>query len=178
MPPQNLRAVGDRIEELLDELHEVADPRALAIAEELLRSLTDLYGGGLERIMVLASEASPEFGQRLVDDELVGSLLIAHGLHPDDVETRVEHALESVRPFLTEHDATVELLEIDTQAAAVHVLLVGAGDGCGSSASTLQFTVETAIIEAAPEIATIDVARPAPKPPAVPVTLGRTVANA
>jgi Fe-S cluster biogenesis protein NfuA len=175
MPPQNLRAVGDRIEELLDELHQVADPRALAIAEELLRSLTDLYGGGLERIMALASDDAPAFAQRLVDDELVGSLLVAHGLHPDDVETRVERALESVRPFLTEHDASVEL---DLHAAAVHLRLSDAGDGCGSSGVTLQLTVETAVIEAAPEIVTIDVDRPAPKPPPVPVTLGRKVANA
>jgi len=178
MAPQNLRAVGDRIEQLLDELHDVADPRALAIAEELLRSLTDLYGGGLERIMTLASDDAPEFGRRLVDDELVGSLLVAHGLHPDDVETRVERALESVRPFLAEHDASVELLDIDLHAAAVHLWLSGAGDGCGSSGATLQLTVETAVIEAAPEIVTIDVDRPAPKPPSVPVSLGRKVANA
>jgi len=178
MPPQNLRAVGDRIEVLLDELHAVADPRALAIAEELLRSLTDLYGGGLERIMALASEVAPEFGPRLVEDELVGSLLVAHGLHPDDVETRVARALESVGPFLAEHDASVELLEIDRSAAAVHLRLLGAADGCGTSGVTLQLTVETAVIEAAPEIVTIDVDRPAPTPPPVPVTLGRKVANA
>jgi Fe-S cluster biogenesis protein NfuA len=178
MAPQNLRAVGDRIEQLLDELHEVADPRALAIAEELLRSLTDLYGGGLERVMALASDDAPAFAQRLVDDELVGSLLVAHGLHPDDVETRVERALESVRPFLAEHDAAIELLDIDLHAAAVHLRLSGAGDGCGSAGVTLQLTVETAVIESAPEIVTIDVDRPAPKPPSVPVTLGRKVANA
>ncbi len=61
------------------------------IAEELLRSLTDLYGGGLERIMVLACRRTrPRSAGACVDDELVGSLLVAHGLHPDDVETRVE----------------------------------------------------------------------------------------
>ena len=140
--------------------------------------MTDLYGGGLERIVVLASTEAPEFAQLLVDDELVGSLLIAHGLHPDDVESRVVRALESVRPFLAEHDGAVELLEIDLDAAAVHLQLVGGGDGCGSSASTLQLAVEAAIIEAAPEIATIDVDRPAPRPTSVPVTLGRKVANA
>ncbi len=143
-----------------------------------MRSVTELYGGGLERILVLASEDAPEFAQRLVDDELVGSLLVAHGLHPDDVETRVERALESVRPFLAEHDGDVELLEIDLDAAAVHLRLLGAGDGCGSSTVTLQLAVEAAIIEAAPEIVTIDMDRPVPKPPAVPVTLGRKVANA
>ena len=63
--PQNLRAVGDRIEQLLDELHAVADPQGLAIAEELLRSVTELYGGGLERIVTLgARQARTELIRR------------------------------------------------------------------------------------------------------------------
>jgi Fe-S cluster biogenesis protein NfuA len=173
MPPQNLRAVGDRIEQLLDDLHAIADPRARATAEELLRSVTELYGGGLERIMQLASADVPAFGQLLVDDELVGSLLIVHGLHPDTIETRVERALETVRPFLAQHDGNVELIDIDARAGAVYLRLLGSCDGCPSSTVTLQLAVEAAIIEAAPEIVTIDVDQPTPAPAGVPVTLGR-----
>ena len=36
----------------------------------------------------------------LADDELVASLLLVHGLHPDDLDERVERALDVVRPYL------------------------------------------------------------------------------
>ena len=53
--PQNLRAVGDRIESLLDELRAAADPRSYELAEELLRLVTELYGAGLSRLVELAT---------------------------------------------------------------------------------------------------------------------------
>jgi Fe-S cluster biogenesis protein NfuA len=178
MSPQNLRVVGDRIEQLLDELHATADPPSRATAEALLRSVTELYGGALEQIVRLAARDAPEFLARLFDDELIASLLIVHGLHPDDVETRIERALESVRPFLAEHDGNVELLEIDTHASAVHLRLVGSFEGCRSSTSTLQLAVEAAVVEAAPEILIVDIERPPPPPSVVPVTIGRKPAHA
>ena len=175
MPPQNLRAVGDRIEQLLDELHATADPRARATAEELLRLVTELYGGALERVVQLASADAPALAARLFDDELVASLLVVHGLHPDPVDARVERALGSVRPLLAEQGGEVELLDIDAQAGAVHLRLRG-GEGCGSA--TMRLAVEGAIIEAAPEIVTFDIELAPPRPPTVPVTIGRKVAHA
>ena len=35
-----------------------------------------------------------------------------HGLHPYDVEERVERALDGVRPYLGSHGGDVELLEV------------------------------------------------------------------
>src|SRR4029453_14338146 len=81
----NLRATGDRIERLLDELRVAADPRSYQIAEELLRAVTGLYGGGLARVVDLVGDGAPDVMARLVDDELVASLLIVHGLHPKHV---------------------------------------------------------------------------------------------
>jgi Fe-S cluster biogenesis protein NfuA len=173
MAPQNLRVVGDQIEQLLDELQATTtDARVLATTDELLRLVTELYGGGLERILQLASDHSPSLVPELFDDELVRSLLIVHGLHPDPVEVRVERALESVRPLLAQHDGDVELLDVDRTAAAVHLRLLGSCDGCASSTVTLQVAVEAAINEAAPEITIIDVEEPAPEPIGVPVTIG------
>ena len=171
-PPDDLRATGDRIERLLEELRAAADPRSYQLAEELLRSITELYGGGLARVVELASDAPPVMA-RLVDDELVASLLLVHGLHPDSVAARVEQALEGVRPFLAQHDGDVELLDIDTDAGAVLLRLLGSCDGCPSSPVTLQHAVEQAIFEAAPEIVKIDVEEPRTPSLSVPVTLGR-----
>jgi Fe-S cluster biogenesis protein NfuA len=182
MAAQNLRAVGDRIEQLLDELHTTAEPAACALAQELLRLVTELYGGGLERVVVLAREDAPELVDRLLADELVASLLLVHGLHPESVTARVEQALESVRPFLATHDGDVELLDVDEDAGAVHLRLLGSCDGCPSSAVTLRDAVERAIVEAAPEITVIDVEQPsaeAPEPAVIgtPVTLTRKPAS-
>jgi Fe-S cluster biogenesis protein NfuA len=167
--PQNLRAVGDRIESLLDELRAATDPRSYELAEELLRLVTELYGAGLSRLVELAPDRTDAF----LGDELVASLLLVHGLHPDALVTRVERALDSVRPFLGQHGGDVELLDIDETAGAVHLRLLGSCDGCPSSAITLQHAVEGAIVEAAPEIVIIDVEQPSTDSVSVPIELGR-----
>ncbi len=131
------------------------------MAEELLRSITDLYGGGLARVVEIARDRDPEMFDELVRDPVLSSLLLVHGLHPDALDARVERALESVRPFLARHGGDVELLDLDEALGAVHLRLLGSCDGCPSSAITLQNSVERAIVEAAPEIVIIDVEQPA-----------------
>ena len=57
MPQEkNLRAAGDRIEGLLQELGTVADPRVRANAEELVRLLMELYGSALARILEIVDD--------------------------------------------------------------------------------------------------------------------------
>jgi Fe-S cluster biogenesis protein NfuA len=170
--PQNLRATGERIEQLLDELQATADPRSFDRAQELLRLVSDLYGGGLARVVELAREQAPGLIEAFVADDLVASLLLVHGLHPASVASRVEEALAQVRPFLASHGGDVELLGIDPDAGAVHLRLLGSCDGCPSSAVTLQMAVERAIVEAAPEIIRIDVDQPSQVSPGVPVSIG------
>jgi Fe-S cluster biogenesis protein NfuA len=172
----DLRATGDRIEVLFDQLRINADPRVYDQVEELLRLVTELYGAGLARVVELLQVEAPELLTVLVDDELLGSLFVVHGLHPQDLATRVAIALDSVRPFLQGHGGDVELLELDEAVGAVHLRLLGSCDGCPSSAVTLRTEVERAIAEAAPEIVTIDVEEPnAPDAPGVTtaVELGR-----
>ncbi len=36
-----------------------------------------------------------------------------HGLHPHDVERRIEDALDSVRPYMGSHGGDVKLLGVD-----------------------------------------------------------------
>jgi Fe-S cluster biogenesis protein NfuA len=169
--PQNLRAAGDRIEQALDELHATADPRTINLAEELLRLVTELYGAGFARAIELARQQAPELLAAFVDDELVASLLLVHGLHPESVDNRVEAALVAVRPFLAQHGGDVELLGIDEDLGAVKLRLLGSCDGCPSSASTLKGAVEVAITDAAPEIVRIVVEEPTPEVVSVPVSL-------
>ena len=69
--PQNLRAVGDRLEQLFDVLQAEADPRSRELAEELVRLVTELYGAALERVVELAREKAPAFVASIADDELI-----------------------------------------------------------------------------------------------------------
>ena len=171
--PQNLRASGERIEQALNELQATADPRSLNLAEELLRLGSDLYAAGLARMAEIARDRSPELITDFAADELVASLLLVQGLHPDPLDVRVEGALESVRPFLGRHGGDVQLLAVDDDLGAVKLRLLGNCDGCPSSTATLQGAVEAAILEAAPEVTRIVVEEPnVDATPAVPIALG------
>jgi len=169
--PSNLRATGDRIESLLDQLQATGDSRAVALAEELLQLVSELYGAGLDRAVELARSLSPAVVEAFATDDLLASLLVVHGLHPETLDRRVERALEKVRPFLAAHAGDVELIAIDADAGALTLRLLGSCDGCPSSAVTLQMAVERAITEAAPEIVRIDVDEPTPVR-SVPISLG------
>jgi hypothetical protein len=48
----------------------------------------------------------------LAQDQLISNLLVLHGLHPLDFETRVLNAIESVKPRLGLHGGSVELIGV------------------------------------------------------------------
>ena len=166
------QGIGDRIEDQLAALQARADPRLFDQAVELLQLVSELYGTGLARIMELARQHAPDLIGHITSDELLASLLVANGLHPDELGDRIASALDSVRPFLAGHGGDVELLDIDERAGAVRLRLLGSCDGCPSSAITLRTTVERAIIDAAPEIMIIDVEEPSEQSVSIPVMLG------
>jgi Fe-S cluster biogenesis protein NfuA len=107
--------------------------------------------------MMEIAAASGEAGWRIIDmfalDDLVANLLILHGLHPSDIESRVRNALEKVRPYLQSHGGNVELIEI--AGGAVRLRLIGSCNGCPSSSATLKNAIETAIRETAPDVTSI-----------------------
>lgn len=167
----NERTIGDTIERSLEQLQARVDPRVFDQAVELVQLVSQLYGSGLARIMKLAEQHAPDLVGLIVADDLLASLLVANGLHPDDLIVRIERALEGVRPFLAGHGGDVELLDIDERLGAVHLRLLGSCDGCPSSAVTLRTTVERAIVEAAPEIVIIDVEEPTQPDVVTPISL-------
>lgn len=146
------------IEELLRTLETIADPTVQAGAVELVQTLMEVHGAGLERIIELVKQAG-EPGQTIIDrlahDPVVSSLLLVHGLHPDDLQTRVQRALERVRPYLHSHGGDVQLLGITD--GRVRLRLQGSCHGCASSATTLKLAIEDAIYEAAPDVMELQV---------------------
>lgn len=154
----DLRATGDRIDVLLD-ASGAGGVVARERAEELVRLTADLYGAGIERILEVLYDSGrldDDVLAALAGDDLVASLLLVHDLHPYDVGTRVEQALDSVRPYLGSHGGDVELLAVGDDGV-VRLRLLGSCDGCPSSSVTLKLAVEGAIEAAAPEITSIEV---------------------
>ncbi len=169
-PAPDLGTTGERIDALIEAIATAPPPgtvgqhgdRARERAEELVRVVTDLYGAGLERLLDIVFDSGrldDELLALLARDELVASLLLVHGLHPYDVRTRVEQALDDVRPYLGSHGGDVELVEV-TDAGDVHLRLLGSCDGCPSSSVTLELAVQDAIESAAPEVVRIEVDAP------------------
>jgi Fe-S cluster biogenesis protein NfuA len=146
-----------RIGEIVEQLESAADPSARAMTKELLESLMALHGAGLERILELASEAG-EAGETLIRkcgrDELVSSLLLLYGLHPEDLHARVTGALEKSRAYLESHTASAELVSIRDDGTVTLRLQVKSS-GCGSSASSVKSILEAAVQDAAPDATSI-----------------------
>ncbi len=142
-----------RIETLVEEIEALPDAHARAQAQELIQSLLELYGEGLARMLELAGQDGAA-GEALIEafagDELVGSLLLLHGLHPVDIETRIGRALDEVRPYLASHGGNVELLGVADGVASLR--LQGSCHGCPASAVTLKLAIEEAIYKAAPDL--------------------------
>jgi len=164
------RQLRDRIrrgESLLQEVDQFKDASARAKTREIVQVLMDLHGAGLEKILEsLASTGEAGLAQidSLAQDELISSLLLLYGLHPLDLETRVNQALVKVRPYLASHGGNVELLGIEE--GVVRLRLQGSCHGCPSSAMTLKQTIEEAIMEKAPDVSGIEVEGEAEQTPA------------
>jgi Fe-S cluster biogenesis protein NfuA len=146
-----------RIGKLVEHLETCSDPRARASAKELLESLMALHGAALERILELVSEAGGP-GDAIIRkcgaDELVSSVLLLYGLHPEGLQTRVTRALEKTRTYLESHAANADLVSIGDDGVVTLRLEVKSA-GCGSSAATVKSTLEAAVQNAAPDATSI-----------------------
>lgn len=149
--PVNAEQTGRRVEEVLERLTASGDPAAAAAAEELVRSLMDFYGAGLARILRLLSSAPGVPPSGLLGDELVASLLVLHDLHPEDRDTRIARALDSVK----EH--ALEVVDFDEESGTLTLRAQEAGGcGCGSGEGARE-AVEAALACFAPEVRAVDV---------------------
>ncbi len=164
---QEVRQRVARMETLLGEIEALKDPNARSKAAEVVQVLLELYGEGLARMMEVISqgEESERTFEAFAEDELVSHLLLLHGLHPVNIETRIARALEEVRPYLQSHGGNVELLGVEGGVARLR--MQGSCDGCPSSAMTLKLAIEEAVQKAAPDLEGIEaegVAEPKPAP--------------
>jgi Fe-S cluster biogenesis protein NfuA len=155
----------ERVEDLLGQAERFADPVARAVTRDVVGALLELHGAGLARVLdvlVGSGDIGRSVMQALLADGLISSLLLLHGLHPVDLESRVRMALESVKPTLAHHGGGVEFLGIEE--GVVRLKLEGNCSGCPSSRETLRNLVEAALDEVAPDRAGLEVASAEPLP--------------
>jgi Fe-S cluster biogenesis protein NfuA len=145
-----------RVETLTGILERCADPATRSASRELVGTLLDLHAAGLARIIELVAgsgDAGDAIVQALAGDSLVASLLLLHGLHPVDLKSRVDTALEGVRKRLGP-DVGLEL--VDLEAETLRLRLSGGAGGCPSSAAAMKKSVEDAVLDVAPDLAGIE----------------------
>jgi hypothetical protein len=162
----DLRAAGDRIEVLLDQLASLPDRRAGQWAEELVRCLTDLYGVGLARMLATSMHPEAPRGTDLLDllaeDDLVASLLLVHDLHPLSLRHRVDQALSDLRTSFSEGD--VRLVNLDEETSTIRLRIVASGSS-PTEAAALERRVRDAVEAALPELEQVQIDRLLPATP-------------
>ncbi|SEG68839.1 Fe-S cluster biogenesis protein NfuA, 4Fe-4S-binding domain [Thermomonospora echinospora] len=149
------RIVGrlERLEEVLSRLEQVPGPTT-ETALDAVTLLVEVYGEALARVMDRLA-LQPGLAGELAGDELVGHLLVLHGLHPAPVAERVARAIDGVRPYLRSHGGDVQLVGIEDGVARVRL----SARGCGSSTALLREAVDAAVAAAAPELSGVEPVR-------------------
>ena len=144
-----------RIGEIVEYLERTADPITRSTGKELLECVMAMHGAALERILELASEvgdAGEEIIRKCGRDEVVSSILLLYGLHPESLRTRVTAALEKSSKLLDQHEAHAELVSV-TDDGAVSLRLKVKSGGCG--AASLKSELHATIQDAAPDASSI-----------------------
>lgn len=120
-------------------------------------SIEELHKEALKRL-IRALKDDPSAGAKLreaLQDQVVYGVLLYHGLVKEPLQSRVNKALEAVRPMLQGHGGDVELVNIKPPDT-VEIRLVGSCHGCPSSSQTLTEGIEKSIKEYCPEIININ----------------------
>jgi len=139
---QRMQKIGDLIHRL--------DSEEAARSRELLESVLSLHGEALERILQRlheAGEPGEEAIRGLTADPVVSSVLLLYGLHPLDFETRVNQAVEKVRPSLRAYGVFAEL----AGAGGGDVRIRLRGVDSSFTARTVRAAVEEELYAAAPD---------------------------
>jgi hypothetical protein len=103
-----------RIETLVAKMKAIPDAAIRSDVQQLIEAILELHGAGLERTMEIV-HAMGESGRLAIDhlaaEPLVSSLLVLHGIHPNDIETRVRMALDRLRgaELIGVHDGVVRV---------------------------------------------------------------------
>ncbi|MFL6416459.1 MAG: hypothetical protein ACJ74Y_12420 [Bryobacteraceae bacterium] len=160
----------DKIEALVREAESISDPKARGITIDLLRAVLDFHAAALERMLEITFESGPAgeaIIERIAGEELTSGLLLLHDLHPDDLETRVNRAVQKLEEMFISLGAKLSLVAIESGTVRLNFDSQRTWSGAPVKAS-----IEKAILQAAPEINAVVIEGLKETPPAgfVPVS--------
>ncbi|WP_329571531.1 hypothetical protein [Kitasatospora sp. NBC_01266] len=133
--------LGVRVQQVLDRLDEAGQREA---AEELVRTLMDFYGAGLAKVATLLPAEA-------LGDELVAGLLVLHDLHPQDLQTRIAHALAAAPGWAVQR--------LDAERGELTLRQEGEQGGCGCGSAQDGQRIEEVLACFAPELTAVELAR-------------------
>lgn len=144
------RAVRERLVVLDEQLAQLeATPGPIGeLALAAVSGLAEIYGQALARALDLVD---PTLVERMLGDELIGHLLVLHGIHPSPIEYRTSRVIEGIRATLIARGAEIELTGIEHGV----VILRLSAKGCGSGAAGIEQSVRDAVLAAVPELSAV-----------------------
>jgi hypothetical protein len=151
MKPQQALPL-EQMESLIDQLERLGDPALREQARTLVQLVLRLHGEGLARIVEITrrSPAGPALLAAWKEDPCIAGLLLLHGVHPDDLASRVGRALDRVAPVAAFLGIEVRLLHVREEKVQCEL---SAREGVPERATAeLQSRIESAIVEEAPEV--------------------------
>jgi Fe-S cluster biogenesis protein NfuA len=151
VPPRlDDRAVRERLAALNQQLAQLeSTPGPIGeLALAAVSGLAAIYGQALARALDLAD---PALVERLLGDELIGHLLVLHGIHPAPIEDRTSRVVEGLRAALSSRGAEIDLTGIERGVATLRL----SRKGCGSSAAGVEQAVRDAVLAAVPELSAV-----------------------
>lgn len=160
----------DKIEELVRQAESIPDLHARSVTIDLLRAVLDFHAAGIERVMDIVFDSGPAgeaIADRIVADDVISSMLLLHDLHPDDLETRLNRAVQKLQDVFFSLGVKLSLLSIEPGTVRLNFEAQRTWSGAPVKAS-----VEKAIFQAAPEITTVIIEGLKEPPPAgfVPIS--------
>ena len=121
-----------QLEALLQAVEANPDPTARAQTRQIVQTLMDFHGAAIGRICQHLAEAGDEGRatlRALCSDELIASVLLLYGLHPDSLQSRVKAPWRRCSRPVRAAGGDVKLVAI-TDDGTVRLRLDGDCQGC------------------------------------------------
>jgi hypothetical protein len=146
--------------QLITQFDQMPESPQKTACKQLVQLLMGVHGAGLDRMMEIVFEnetTGPAIIDKLGQDSITSSLLLLYSLHPDDLETRVNKAIERMRTRLRKVSYGVDLTCVNEEAVEVRVTSTSSGHSCGSTAKDVRAIVEEGIYELAPDVTSLEI---------------------
>ncbi len=133
------------------------DETHMLTVQVLKSAIEELNKEALKRLIRVLKDDPASYARmrEALNDPLIYGVLRFHGLVKESLQTRIEKALDEVRPYMATHGGNVELVAVKPPDT-VEIRLIGSCHGCPASSQTLTEGVEKAIRAHCPEIVHIN----------------------